>query len=197
MTDDEEKPMKKIGDTLNDFVTVLNDAAMRAKFFEENPEVAVKITKRSERAMDPNDPIQGISPDALQTLADLEKWLAALPNQKNGKRGPETETGEPYVEFQRYALARPNDVAIIERDVANDLGMKIQGYLRDHFEDGSVIYWRRPFEWDIIDHQEVIRYVDIGPDEDIRTGRKCVMDKNWRCIKAYARLCCCEPPERR
>ena len=121
----------------------------------------------------------------FDNFSGLKKWLAELPNQTVGDPTAICETGEPYIEFQESALARPGDVEVIEREVARRMGRRLGEYLDPR---KGRIYWRIPFESDIDQTNVVVRYDENGPDLDPVLDRKCVMDKNWRRITAYCRL---------
>lgn len=119
------------------------------------------------------------------SFLELKKYLHELPNQIIGVAAAVCETGEPYVEFQESALARPNDVEVIERKVAARMSRKLFDYIGKR---SGRIYWRIPFEFDIAPTDVVVRYDENGPDKDAITDRKCVMDRNWRNVTAYCRL---------
>lgn len=123
--------------------------------------------------------------DVYESFAELKKYLGSLANQTFGLPASICETGEPYVEFQESALARPDDIECIERRVAERMSRRLGGYLDTRH---GRIYWRFPFESDIDTVAVVARYDDNGPDRDPITDRKCVMDKNWRNVACYCRL---------
>lgn len=121
----------------------------------------------------------------IETLARLKGHLDSLPDQQVGNASAISDVGEPYVELFEYAFARPDDVAIIERVVAQRMLLNLNHYL-----DGrnGRIYWRIPLEWDITPTKIVVKYDDDGPDIDFSTNQKCVKDGNWIKIAAYCRL---------
>ena len=116
---------------------------------------------------------------------ELKKALEDLPNQVVGKPFSICEAGELYVEFLESALARPDDVEVIERNVVSLMARRLFDYLAGR---SGRIYWRIPFEYEIAHHSEVVRYDENGPDTDIFTDRRCVLDNNWRRVACYARL---------
>ena len=121
----------------------------------------------------------------ISSFAAINEKLQSLPNQVIGFANSICETGEPYVEFAEYSLARPDDVKVIEAIVADQMWRRINGYLSSR--DGR-IYWRIPFESEVSDTSVVVRYDENGPDKDILTGRNCVLDSNWRGVRCYCRL---------
>ncbi len=129
-----------------------------------------------------------LAPPPPASFAELQKWLAGLPNRQS--LGSSTfrckETGEPYVEIFVRASARPADVAVIEANVAADMQRAICDLFTDRIK--GAIFWRIPLETEIMNDSVVIEYREDGPDREVYTDRRCVMDKNWRSVKAYARL---------
>jgi hypothetical protein len=116
---------------------------------------------------------------------DIKFALAGIQSQQRGDPSAICQTGEPYLEFREKALARPADVKIIEREVAQRMWLSLSDYLSKR---SGTLYWRIPFEYDISEHHEILYYDNNGPDKDCITNRPCVMDKNWRKVQCYARL---------
>lgn len=116
---------------------------------------------------------------------ELADRLKGLPDQTIGLPCHVCETGEPYQEFFSFGLARPDDVAVVERAVAGDMSKRLDEYLNSR---GGRIYWRIPFEWEITQKPVVVRYDENGPDKDPVMDRKCVMDKNWLKVACYCRV---------
>lgn len=121
----------------------------------------------------------------FDSFASLKDALDKLPDQVTGLPASVSDVGEEYVQFFESALSRPDDVAVIERAVANRMWRSMNDYLSRR--EGR-IYWRIPFETDIDDHAVVLRYDDNGPDMDFLTNRKCYTDKSWKRVACYARL---------
>lgn len=121
----------------------------------------------------------------FDTFGELALYLSNLPNQTKGQPAAVCETGEPYVEFYESALARPDDIGVIERIVDLRMTRSLNDYMR--YRRGR-IYWRSPFEHEVCVAPVVIRYDDSGPDTDILTDRKCHLDKNWRSVSCYCRF---------
>lgn len=128
---------------------------------------------------------QLFSPDEVVGFADLKDRLAGLENQTIGVAGAVCETGEEYVQFQEYALSRPDDVAVIERIVARRMARRLLDYLGAR---GGRIYWRIPFEAEISPYAVVIRFDENGADTDAVSDRRCVLDRNWRRVASYCRV---------
>ena len=125
----------------------------------------------------------------------VERWCGELGPQGEGNPSAICEaTGEPYIEFFAYGLARKGDVDIIEQHVAKQFGCAIQKYLARKY---GKIYWRKRPEVERGPYSHVLRYSDDGPDFDPIWARKCYMDKNWTAIKMYCRLCAAEKEEER
>jgi hypothetical protein len=118
-------------------------------------------------------------------FASLKAHLAQWPDQAIGLASAVCEAGEKYVEFFEVALARPDDVEVIERLVAQRMSERLRDYLSPRH---GRIYWRIPFESEISEWSVVSRYDENGPDRDELTDRKCVKDKNWRRVACYCRL---------
>lgn len=121
----------------------------------------------------------------VATFVELKAWLAALPDQAMGTAGAVCETGEPYVEFAAFGIARPRDEAAVEAVVAECMERQIQRYFEDR---KGRIYWRVPLETAVDQHAIVIRYDVNGPGTDFLTDQRCVLDKNWVRLAAYCRL---------
>ncbi len=119
------------------------------------------------------------------SFAGIKQWLSGLDDQTVGVPAAVCETGELYIEFFQAALARPEDVAVIEAHVAGQFAAQLTKYLAAR---SGRIYWRIPFESDVSDATAVVRYDVNGPDEDVLTGRKCILDKNWKRVACYCRL---------
>lgn len=122
------------------------------------------------------------------SLAELQEWISKLPNrQEIGSPSPVCEqTGEAYEEIYYGHWARPGDEAFAEKLVAIHMQRRIAG-LFDGRRNG-VVYWRIPLEYEIRDDMQPIEYRDDGPDIDFLLDRRCVMDRNWKTVKAYCRL---------
>lgn len=116
---------------------------------------------------------------------ELKRWLEEFPNQMRGTPQAICETGEHYVEFFGAALARPDDVGVIEGVVARAVSKQLESYFETR---GGRLYFRVPFESAVTDTFVVERYDENGPDYDPLIGRKCVADKNWKYVRAYVRL---------
>lgn len=121
----------------------------------------------------------------IANFADLVEWLASFPDQGAGDPCGVCQTGEPYVVFSHTALARSEDVEVIEREVARSMACRLDDYLRSR---GGRIYWRIPFESEIRDDAAVVRFSEDGPDVDFLTDRKCFKDHNWKRVSAYCRV---------
>lgn len=121
----------------------------------------------------------------LSGFKELKAKLDALPNQTVGSPSAICETGEPYVEFSEFALARPHDIAVVESYTASRLGCRVLDYFQSR---GGRIFWRVPLEWAVDDLPQVVRFDENGPDKDFATGRLCVLDKNWKAVKGYCRV---------
>ena len=121
----------------------------------------------------------------IDSFADLKAKLDALPNQCMGLPQRVCETGERYVEIFEGALARPDDVVVVERNVARKMAQRISAVMEGRF---GKIYWRIPFESEILNTQVVSNYDENGPDIDFITGKRCYVDKNWKAVKAYVRF---------
>jgi len=119
------------------------------------------------------------------SLADLKRELDALPDQQMGNPTAVSDTGEPYVEFRAYGIARPGDEKIVERYVAKLMSSQLHSYFLSRI---GRIYWRTPFEFETRPYEEVLRIDDDGEDVDFVTDQKCVKDKNWLLVTAYCRL---------
>jgi hypothetical protein len=115
----------------------------------------------------------------------LHHWVKQLPDQTMGDPCAICQMGEPYVELLEQALSRPDDIAVIEIEVARKMLQRMATYLEDK---SGRIYWRIPLETVIESHQVVVRYDANGPDIDFITDRKCFVDKNWKRVAAYCRL---------
>lgn len=115
----------------------------------------------------------------------VESWLRSFPEQMMGIPTAICQTGEPYVEFLEFGLARPADVRVIEAIVARKFVDRIGAYLGQR---AGHIYWRIPFERSNDPAPVVVRYDELGPDKDFITDRKCVMDKDWVRVACYCRL---------
>lgn len=63
--------------------------------------------------------------------------------------------------------------------------MQLKTYL---LKRNGTIYWRTPLEFDIYKAPQVVEFKEDGPDTHFETDRKCVMDHDWKIIKAYAKL---------
>jgi hypothetical protein len=121
----------------------------------------------------------------MDSLAELEKWLNGLPDQQDGAPGPFCDAGEPYVEFFQRGYARPDDVAMIERDVAEQMAMSLNRYFASR---KGRIYWGKRFETDVGRTVLVTRFDEQGPDVEFTTDRRCFKDTNWIAIRCYCRL---------
>jgi len=120
-----------------------------------------------------------------RTFADLQRWLADLPDQAKGDPCSVCQTGENYIEFHEYGLARPDDVAAIEAVVVQRMIRSLTTYLNPR---KGRIYWRVPLEFSISETDVAVRFDDNGPEVDFVTNRKCVKDHNWRRVACYCRL---------
>ncbi len=121
----------------------------------------------------------------MQTFATLKESLERIPDQQTGRASAVCEIGEPYIEFCVGGLARPDDVAVVENHVAEQMGIMLAQYLTSR---KGRIYWRVPLEWQTAPHAVVMHLDPVGPDTDFLTGQRCVMDHNWRKIAGYCRL---------
>lgn len=121
----------------------------------------------------------------METLAELKQHLDAMPDQQRGRPSSVSDVGEPYVEIHEHAFARPSDVALIERVVAQKMLLSLNRYFDAR---RGRIYWRIPLEWDISPTRIVVRHDENGDDVDFTTNKKCVTDSNWIKIAAYCRL---------
>ena len=119
------------------------------------------------------------------SFVELERALNEFPNQTNGDSSSVCEIGVPYIAFHARGIARPGDEKTIERFIVNEMCEKL-----DEYFDGKSgrIYWRHRIEFDVSQHNEVLRLDVNGPDVDFITDQKCVMDKNWRKVHLYCRL---------
>jgi hypothetical protein len=121
----------------------------------------------------------------FHTFAELKAHFDTLADQMAGLQGAICQTGQPYREFTIAMLARPDDVAVIEKVATNAMARDVGRYF-----DGreGTIYWRIPLEVDIAPYEVVTRYANDGPDTDFLTDQKCFKDKNWVGVKAYCRV---------
>lgn len=123
--------------------------------------------------------------NGIEDFECIKRRLADLPSQKMGTQQSVCETGELYIEFYEDGLARPDDVKIIERSVAQRMWRSLASHLDAR---KGTVYWRVPFEYEIIPTHVIVRYDDEGHDVDELLDRKCVKDKNWVSLKCYCRL---------
>ncbi len=127
-------------------------------------------------------------PNGASTFEELKEWISGLPNrQANGSpTNICSQTGDEYVEvFSRHA-ARPGDEKYAEKMVVEDMQRQICKLFTDRLH--GTIYWRVPLETQIQKWSRVKEYREDGPDVDFLTDRRCVMDRNWKAVKAYCRL---------
>ncbi len=119
------------------------------------------------------------------TFAQLRARLDAMPDQEQGLPGDVCQAGEMYREFFVTAMSRPGDVAVVEDAVAANVLVLLDQYFLDR--EGR-IYWHTPLEWDISESPLVMEYRDDGPDTEIITNERCVLDKDWWRVGCYTRL---------
>lgn len=122
---------------------------------------------------------------SASSFAHLKVWLAGFPDQTEGDKAAICQTGEEYVEFHENALARPGDEAVVESVVAG----KMKGRIAEYFTGRSgIIYWRVPLETKVDAAEVVLRHDPHGLDEDPVSGKRAVLDRNWRVVVAYCRV---------
>jgi hypothetical protein len=120
------------------------------------------------------------------SFVELRTWLDNIIAQTDGVPSAICETGEPYLSFRHYALARPEDVSVIEKVVADAMQESLATYMKDRH---GTLYWRTRLETSINDRTIIEKFDDVkGPDKDFITDRKCFMDKNWKKVGAFCRL---------
>ena len=136
-------------------------------------------------------------PSEIMAFTDLEAALAILPwHQRDGQPMAKDEDGQDYETLTVGMLARPADVAQIERQVCQSFYHSLLERidrtqlaalpLSEH--DKGLLRWRIRPEFSCEPYSSVVEYREDGPDLDHHTDRRCVMDHDWRLIRIYARF---------
>lgn len=127
-------------------------------------------------------------PPILENFNHLDTWVRSWKNyQEDGSPTAVcSQTGTPYTEVYAYQFFRPGDEAVAERTIARQMGQKISSLFCGR-ANGKV-YWRQRLQYELSDEPQVIRYCEDGPDKDFYTDRNCIMDHNWKVIRAYCRM---------
>jgi hypothetical protein len=110
-----------------------------------------------------------------------------FPDAKYGNTKSVSDTGEEYVEISFSALSRPvaSDMAVVSRFVVSQFSRLLTTYLD---QTHGRVYWRIPLEYDTINDPQVVRYLANGPDVDFYTDKRCILDREWKCLGVYCRL---------
>lgn len=131
----------------------------------------------------------------VSTFAELNEWLKSLPNEQffDERTAICRRTGKEHRELFVSQLARPDDVKTAEREAVYRMQNLICAELAVRsFKpvpySPRPIYWRIPLEWEVQDRPQVVEYREDGPDMDFMTNQRCVMDHNWKAVKAYCRF---------
>ena len=129
--------------------------------------------------------------EEFKTFADVEAWLATVPNQVTGQPMFICETGEPYMTVSTIIPVRRADFSVGLEAMCRSFQKQLAAYLNSR--EGTV-YWRIKPEWNVVQWQVFMSYWPDGPDYDLVTDRKGIADKDWLLVKAYCRLCKSDKP---
>jgi hypothetical protein len=123
------------------------------------------------------------------TFARLQEWIAGrMEPQREGFNSYFCDTGEDYApEFYAGVISRdePFDLQVAESILCDEMKFALSEYLDSR--EGT-IFWRDPLEMDIWRDGIIVEYREDGPDKDYLTDRRCLKDKRFCVLKAYARL---------
>ena len=94
----------------------------------------------------------------VNSFADLEKWIAQLPNQQSDGTAGEIceQTGGKYTELFESHLARLCDVAIADRETARRMHRSIKEFVAG---SSGTIYWRKRLEHQVESWAEMAGWV--------------------------------------
>lgn len=121
------------------------------------------------------------------TYKELLEHISAWPNkQMDGSSEAYPRPGLPYTEVSTRSMVRPGDELVGEQVVIQGMCRQIEALFVDKTD--GVVHWRIRPEFEIYKSNVISEYREDGPDLDVLTDRRCVMDHNWSLVAAYARL---------
>lgn len=123
------------------------------------------------------------------SIEEINKSLVSMRwKQADGPKMYLNSIGEQYVECGWSFPAREADVPMLEILACKRLADSILHLASKFSPETHSIEWRKRPECAVSDYPLVVEYRPDGPDMDYVTDRQCVMDKDFKLVKTYARL---------